>query len=43
MNILGTSLVVQGLRLCFPWQGVWAWSPVRDLRSHIPQSQEAKT
>jgi hypothetical protein len=34
---LGTSLVAQWLRLCLPMKGVWVQSPVRELRSHVPQ------
>ena len=32
-----TSLLVHWLRLCFPVQGVWAGSPISELRSHMPQ------
>ena len=39
----GTSLVVQGLRLRIPIQGVWVESLVRELRSHMPLSQKTKT
>ena len=38
--ILGTSLVVQGVRLHLPAQGVGVQSLVRD---HVPQSQKTKT
>ena len=31
----GTSLVVQGLRICLPMQGMWVQSLVGELRSHI--------
>ena len=31
-----TSLVVQWLRVCFPMQGTWVRSLVRELRSHLP-------
>ena len=31
------SLVAQWLRLCLPMKGVWVQSPVRELRSHVPQ------
>ena len=31
-----TSLVVQWLRICFPMQGAWVRSLVRELRSHLP-------
>ena len=37
---LGTSLVVQWLRLCLPMQGVWVRSPVRELRSHMARDQK---
>ena len=37
-KILGTSLVVQWLRLSM--QGVWVWFLVGDLRSHMPCSQK---
>ena len=33
---LGTSLVVQWLRICLPKQGTWVQSLVRELRSHMP-------
>ena len=33
---LWTSQVVQWLRLCFPVQGLWVWSLVRERRSHVP-------
>ena len=32
----GTSLEVQWLRLCLPMQGMWVWSLVGELRSHMP-------
>ena len=35
---IGTSLVVQWLRFCLPVQGLWVWSLVRELGSHMPQS-----
>ena len=38
----GTSLVVQGLTLCFPVQRVQGWSLVRELRSHMACSQKTK-
>ena len=38
----GTSLVVQGLRLCLPMQKVWVQSLIRELRSHMPSSQKPK-
>ena len=37
-SILGTSLVVQWLRICLPMQEMWVRSLVRELRSHMPQS-----
>ena len=39
----GPSAVVLGLRLCLPMQGVWVWSLVRELRSHMPCSQKTET
>ena len=36
---VGTSLVVQWLRLCLPMQGTPVWSLVREVRSHVPQGQ----
>ena len=38
-----TSLVVQWLRLCLPMQGVWVWSLVWELSSHMPHDQKTKT
>ena len=38
----GTSLVVQWLRLCSPLSGVWVWSLVRELRSHLLWSQKER-
>ena len=32
---LGTSLMVQGLRICLAVQGTWVQSFVRELRSHM--------
>ena len=32
---MGTSLVVQGLRICLVMQQTWIQSPVRKLRSHM--------
>ena len=32
---VGTSLAVQWLRICFAMQGIWVWSLVVELRSHI--------
>ena len=37
---VGTSLVVQWLRLCFPLQRVRIWSLVRELRTHMPHGQQ---
>lgn len=34
----GTSLVGQGLRICPAVQGMWVQDLVRELRSHVPQS-----
>ena len=42
---LWTFLVVQCLRLCFPLQGVWVWSLVRERRSHMllgPKNQNSR-
>ena len=36
-----TFLVAQGLRLCLAMQGMWVWSLVRGLRSHMQQSSHA--
>ena len=35
---IGTSLVVQWLRICLAIYGMWVGSPVREQRSHIPRS-----
>ena len=40
---LGTSLVVQWLRLCLPMQVVQVQYLVRELNSHTDRSQENKT
>ena len=40
---LGTSLVVQWLRLCLPMQRVWVRSLVRELRSHVLDGQKTET
>ena len=40
---LGTSLVVQWLRLYFPRQGVWVRSLIGELRSHMLQGQKINT
>ena len=37
---LGTSLVVQWLRLCLPMQGLRVESLVGEPRSHIPPGQK---
>ena len=42
MQIGETSLVVQWLRICLAMQGTWVWSLVRELRSHMPRSNEAR-
>ena len=34
----GTSLVVQWLRVCLAMWGMWVWSLVVELRSHMPRS-----
>ena len=36
-NPPGTSLVVQWLRICLPMQGMWVWSLVEELISHMPR------
>ena len=36
----GTSLVAQWLGLHLPMQGVWVWSLVEELRSHMPHGQK---
>ena len=40
-TLLGTSLMIQWLRICLPMQGTWVWSLVRELRSHMPQGNKA--
>ena len=40
---MGTSLVVQWLRLLLPMQGVRVRTLVRELRSHMPHDQNTKT
>ena len=40
---LGTSLVVQWIRLHLPMQGVRVQSLVGELRSHVPRGQKTKT
>ena len=37
-----TSLVVQGLRLCLPMQGLRVWSLVRQPRSRIAENENVK-
>jgi len=39
---LGTSLVVQWLRLCFLMQGVQVPSLVGELRPHMPRAKKLK-
>ena len=41
-NFLGTSLVIQWLRLCLPMQRLWVQSLVGELRSHMPQAKKPK-
>ena len=43
IQILGTSLVVQWLRLRLPVQPVRVRSLVGELRSHMPQGPKTKT
>ena len=38
--LLGTSLMVQWLRLDLPKQGAWVQSLVREMRSHMPHGQK---
>ena len=40
--LLGTSPVVQWLKLCFSMQGVQVRSLVGELRSHMPHDQKAR-
>ena len=42
-NEIGTSLLVQWLRLRLPMQGVRVQSLVGELRSHMPRGQKTKT
>ena len=42
-GILGTSLVVQWLKLHLLMHGVLVQSLVGDLRSHMPRGQKTKT
>ena len=41
--VWGTSLVVQRLRICLAMQGMWVWSLVRKLRSHMLRGKYACT
>ena len=36
----GTSLVVQWLRICVPMQEMWVQSLAKELRSHMPWSNQ---
>ena len=40
---LGTTLVIQWLRICLPMQGTRVWSLVWELRSHLPRGNQATT
>ena len=40
--ILGTSLVVHGLRICLAMQETWVWSLVEELRSYILGTNKAR-
>ena len=40
---VGTSLVVQWLRLRLPVQGTWVRFPVGQLRSHMSRDQKTQT
>ena len=42
-DLLGTSLVVQGFRLCLPAQGAQVRSLVWELRFHTPCGQRGET
>ena len=42
MSALGSSLIVQRLRLLLPKRGVWVRSLVRELRYHMPLDQQTK-
>ena len=37
-----TYLVVQWLRLCLPWQGMWVQTLVWELGSHVPHAKTLK-
>ena len=39
----GTSLGVQWLRFCLPMKGMWVWSLVGELGSHMPGDQKTRT
>lgn len=39
---LGTSLVVQWLRLHLPMRAVWVRPLIKELRSQVPHGQKAK-
>ena len=39
--MMGTSLVVQWLKICLPMRGMKVQSLVRELRSHMPQGNKA--
>ena len=43
MILLGTSVIVQWLRLHLPIQEVQVPSLARELRSHMPRGQKTKT
>ena len=40
-SCVGTSLLVQRLRICLPLQGTQVQSPVREQRSNNPQTKAA--
>ena len=40
---LGTTLLIQWLRICLPMQGTQVWSLVWELRSHMPRGNQATT
>lgn len=42
IRLSGTSLVVQRLRFPLPMQGVWVWSLVEELGSHMPHRKKKK-
>ena len=43
LQMVGTSLAVQWLRLRFPMQGVWVPSLVGELGCHMPHGQKTET